>query len=205
MHFELKHFLETELSFEAQNKDDNDEVKYSDNSPEQKKYRRRILKVNIQKIKNDFKEIYKVIPKRRDSCKENNNDFNSQNKRDEEEYKELRRLIQEGLDMEEKQNEQMNDEKELKKNSSDYTPNNHSKRSKTSKSKKNGKSGARDQTKRSTISFTLNMIVDEDRVKQINKMSTRGSRIQSAHAMQRSKEREDSTSKSVSNSYLNRK
>lgn len=108
LHFELKHFLETELSSDAQPQEENDEVKYIDNSPEQKKHRRRILKVNIQKIKNDFKEIYKVIPRRRDSCKENNNNFNNQNKRDEEEYKELRRLIQEGLDMEEKLKETTN-------------------------------------------------------------------------------------------------
>ena len=90
-------------------------------------------------------------------------------------------------------------------NSSDYTPNIESKRSKTSKGKKHRKSGARDQSKTSTISFTLNMIVDVDKVKRFNKISTRDSRIQSAHAMHRSKEREDSTSKSVSYSYLNRK
>ena len=156
--------------------------------------RRRILKINIQKIKNNFKEIYKVIPKRRDSFKENN-DVNKTNKRDEEEYKELRRIIQEGLEMEDKLKSHSTMERENKLNTSDYTPNNETKLNKFSKGKKQGKSGIRDQPKTSTISFTLNMMVDEDRVK----------RIQSAHAMQRSKEREESVSNSISQSNLNRK
>ena len=37
LHFELKHFLETELSFDTRQNDEQDEVKYMENSPERRK------------------------------------------------------------------------------------------------------------------------------------------------------------------------
>ena len=168
LHFELKHFLEAELSFDARPQEEQDEFKYADDSPKSKKNRRRIL--------------------------ENNKDFNNPNKRDEE-YKELRRIIQEGLDMENKLKSHSKLEHESKLDSSDYTPNHNARVNKFSKGKRKGKYGIREQPKTSTISFTLNMMVDEDRVK----------RIQSAHAMQRSKERDESVTNSISNGNLNRK